>query len=101
MAIDAGHLAAIAAMAVATYGTRIAGLWLVRALRPGHSMQAALDAVPDAVLTAVIATALARCGLADAGAAAVTVIAAFRLPLLPAVIIGVLAAVALRSALAG
>jgi uncharacterized membrane protein len=60
-------------------------------------VRAALDAVPVAVLTAVIAPSLAKGGLADVAAAAVTVIAAFRLPLLPAVVIGVLAAIGFRA----
>jgi uncharacterized membrane protein len=101
MTIDGTHLAAILAMALATYGTRVGGLWLARIFRPGRATQAALDAVPVAVLTAVIAPALARGGLADAGAAVVTVAAACTLPLLPAVVAGVVTAVVLRSILPG
>ncbi len=100
MKLDAANIAAILAMAAATYATRISGLWLVRYVRPGRVMQAALDAVPVAVLTAVIAPALARGGPADIAAAAVTMVAAFRLPLLAAVVIGVLAAVGFRALLA-
>jgi uncharacterized membrane protein len=96
--IELSHLAAILAMAVATYATRIGGFLLVRSLRPGPNLQTALEALPVAVLTAVIAPALAKGGIADLGAAGVTLVAALRLPLLAAVIVGVATAVVLRSA---
>lgn len=101
MQVELGHLAAIVAMAIATYATRIGGFWLVRMFRPGRNLQVALDALPVAVLTAVIAPALAKGGAADLGAAAVTLAAAFRLPLLVAVITGVATAVVLRSLVPG
>jgi len=95
--VDPANLAAIVAMAIATYATRISGLWLVRVLKPGPVGQAALDAVPVAVLTAVIAPALFKGGAADMIAAAITIAAAARLPLLATVAVGVVSVVVLRN----
>lgn len=89
----------ILAMAVATYATRIAGLWVVSHLRPTPVLTAALDAVPVAILTAVIVPAIARGGAPDLLAALVTLLAAFRLPLLATVAVGVVSVVALRAVL--
>lgn len=99
MKIQLENVAAILAMALATYATRIAGLWLMRFLRPGPAVQIALDAVPVAVLTAAIAPALLKGGPADLAAAALTCVAATRLPLLATVAIGVVSVVVLRSVL--
>jgi uncharacterized membrane protein len=101
MKLELSNLLAILAMAVATYGTRLGGLWLLRTVRPTPALQAALDAVPVAVLTAVIAPSLVKGGPSDLAAAFVTIVAAARLPLLPAVAIGVASAVALRGLLVG
>jgi branched chain amino acid efflux pump len=98
--LDLVNVLAILAMAIATYATRVSGLFLVRYLRPGPVLQSALNVVPVAVLTAVIAPMLAKGGVADLAAAALTVIAALRLPLLAAVVLGVLAAVGFRALLA-
>ena len=94
--VEAINLAAILAMAAATYATRIGGLWLLRLVKVTPRLQTSLDALPVAVLTAVIAPSLARGGPADLIAAAVTLIAAMRLPLLPVVIVGVGTVVLLR-----
>jgi len=96
MKLEAINLAAILAMAAATYATRIGGLWLLRLVKVTPRLQTSLDALPVAVLTAVIAPSLARGGPADLIAAAVTLIAAMRLPLLPVVIVGVGTVVLLR-----
>lgn len=97
MIIDPANLAAILAMAVATWCTRVGGLWLLQIVRVSPRGQAALDALPVAVLTAVIAPSLVKGGPADLCAAAVTLIAATRLPLLPVAIIGVVSAVLFRN----
>jgi len=94
--LDAANLAAIIAMALATYATRVSGLWLLRFVRVTPRMQAALDALPVAILTAVIAPALMKGGTADILAAGVTLLAASRLPLLATVILGVSSAALLR-----
>mgnify|MGYP001226919253 FL=1 len=96
MKLDAANLAAIIAMALATYATRVSGLWLLRFVRVTPRMQAALDALPVAILTAVIAPALMKGGTADILAAGVTLLAASRLPLLATVILGVSSAALLR-----
>ena len=96
MTVDPANLAAILGMAIATYATRIAGLWLLRVLRPGPILASALDAMPVAVLTAVIAPSLAKGGVPDLIAGAITVVAAMRLPLLATVSIGVASAVVMR-----
>ena len=99
MTVDPQNLLAILAMALATVGTRVAGLILADRLPRTGRIRVALDALPPAVLTAVIAPA-AMAGPAEMTAAAVTILAAFRLPLLATVAIGV-ATVAVMRALMG
>ena len=96
MTLDPANLAAIVAMAVVTYATRIGGLWLLRFVKVTPRVQASLDALPVAVLTAVIAPSLVKGGTPDLIAAALTLLAATRLPLLAVVGIGVGSAVLLR-----
>ena len=96
MTLDPATLLAIAGMAIVTYLNRVSGLVLVRFVRLEGRTKAALDALPPAILMAVIAPmALAR-GPAETAAAVITVIAALRLPLIAAVAIGVASVVALR-----
>ncbi len=87
---------AITGMAVATYFTRIAGLWAVRRFEARGRMKAALDAVPPAILMAVIAPQVLTGGPAETLASVVTLLAALRLPLIVAVATGVASVVALR-----
>ncbi|MGI9512587.1 MAG: AzlD family protein [Anderseniella sp.] len=96
MSLDANTLLVIIGMALATYLTRIAGLWLLQFANVGGRARSAMDALPPAVLMAVIAPTVLATGLAETLAAAITVIAAFRLPLLVAVATGVASVVALR-----
>ncbi len=100
MTIDPTTLAAIAVMAVATYLTRIAGYWLVRHFTLTGRSAAALEAVPGAVLIALIAPMVLATGPAESGAALVTILIARRGAMLPAVVGGVAAAALLRLALA-
>jgi len=93
---DASTVAAIAAMAVVTAATRLGGLWLARAIPPHGRLATALEAVPAAVLMSVIAPAVFLQGPAEAMAAAITLVLAFRAPMMVAVVGGVLAVVALR-----
>lgn len=97
MTLDAATLMAILAMAVLTYATRVAGYALVRRLPLSPRTRRALDAVPGAVLVALVAPAILAHGPADALAGAITVLAALRLPVLAVVVIGVLAAGLLRA----
>ena len=100
MTVETANLAAIVAMAVVTYATRIGGLWLLRFVKVTPLVQTSLDALPVAVLTAVIAPSLIKGGAPDMIAAALTLLAASRLPLLAVVVIGVGSAVILRHVLA-
>lgn len=100
MSLDPLTLLAILGMAAATYLTRIAGLWLVRFLNISGRVKAALDAVPPAILMAVIAPTAFATGWAETAAAGVTVLAALRLPFILAVATGVVSVVVLRWALA-
>lgn len=87
---------AILAMAVATYATRIGGM-LVGALLPRTGrVKQAFDAVPVAVLTALIAPAVTS-GTAEMVAGAVTVLTATRLPLIVAVAAGIACVALLRA----
>ena len=96
MSLDSQAVLAILAMALATYLTRAGGLWLLKLANVRGRTRAALDAVPPAVLMAVIAPTVFATGLAETVASAVTLLAAFRLPLLVAVAIGVASVVGLR-----
>jgi uncharacterized membrane protein len=98
MSIDLNTLLAIVAMAGATILTRVSGIFLLRYLSIGDETREALDAIPPAVLMAVIAPTALATGWAETVACAVTALVAMRLPLLPSVAIGVAAVVALRAA---
>ena len=89
-------LVAIFAMSVATYATRISGLVIGRFMPREGRIKHALDALPPAVLTAVIAPAVLS-GRAEMIAAAATLLAAFRLSLFPSMLIGVAAIVLYRT----
>ena len=92
-------MATILALGVGTYATRIGGhLVLSRFQRMDPRIEAALDAVPAAVMTAIVAPLALASGWAEAGAAAATMFASRRLPIHWALLIGVGAVVALRAA---
>ena len=93
-------LLAIIGMGVATYLTRLSGFYLLRGLTLSGPMKAALDALPPAVLMAVIAPMILATGLAETIAAAITAVAAFfRLPLAVTIVVGIVSVVALREIL--
>lgn len=96
MTLDTLNLIAILGMAAVTYLTRIAGLALAGRLDLSRRAQAAFDAIPPAVLVAVIAPSALATGWAETGAALLAALAATRLPLLAVVAVGVLAVVGLR-----
>jgi uncharacterized membrane protein len=96
MSLDAATLTAILAMALVTYATRVAGLLVAHRLDLTGRAKAAFDAIPPAVLVAVIAPTALTTGWAEAGATILTAIAATRLPLLGTVVAGVVAVVVLR-----
>ncbi len=97
MTVDPTTLAAIVAMAVVTYLTRIAGIFVAARLALSGRARAAFDAIPPAVLVAVIAPEALATGWPETVAALVTSLAATRLPLLATVAVGVVAVVALRA----
>ena len=97
MSLDPITLAAILAMALVTYATRAAGLLLADRLAFSGRAKAAFDAIPAAVLVAVIAPSALATGWPETGAAAATALAATRLPLLATIAVGVAAVVVLRT----
>ena len=99
MTLDPATLAAIAGMAIVTYVHRLSGLVLVRFVNVKGRTKAALDALPAAILMAVIAPTVLTVGPAETAASAVTVVAALRLPLILAVAVGVASVVAFRHAI--
>lgn len=96
MTVDPLTLAAIAVMAVATYFTRVAGFLVAGRLRLEGRAKAAFDAIPPAVLVAVIAPTALATGWPETVAAGVSAVAATRLPILATIALGVVAVVILR-----
>ena len=91
---------AIVGMGLATYATRVSGFYLLRGMNVSGRFKAALDALPPAVLMAVIAPVILTTGIAETIAAVVTAVAAyFRLPLALCILIGIASVVALRAVL--
>ena len=97
MRVEPAILMTILAMALITYGTRIAGLLLPNRLALRGRAKAAFDAIPPAVLIAVIAPTALATGWPETAAAAITMVAALRLPLLATIAVGVASVVALRA----
>jgi uncharacterized membrane protein len=97
MSVDPVSLGAIVAMALVTYATRIAGVFIAHRLVLTGRAKAAFDAIPPAVLVAVIAPSALATGWAETAAALITALAATRLPLLGTIAVGVVAVVVLRS----
>ena len=97
MIADPQNIAAIVAMAVVTYATRASGLFIAHRLELTGRLKAAFDEIPAAVLSAVIApSSMLATGWPETVAAALTMVAAFRLPLLGTVGVGVVSVVVLR-----
>jgi uncharacterized membrane protein len=88
----------IMAMAIATYATRIGGVLLGAYLPRTGWVKQALDALPAAVLTALIAPAVTA-GTPEMMAGGITVLAALRLPMVAAIGIGIASAALLRGVL--
>ena len=99
MSLDTITLAAILALAAVTYATRVTGFALVRQMELTGRAKLALEAVPGAVLVALVAPAVLTSGLADALAGLLTVLAALRLPVLGVVAVGVVSAGVFRAVL--
>ncbi len=90
-------LLAILAMASISYGLRISGVFLAGRLNLKGRMRAAFDAIPPAVLTAVVAPTLFATGPAETVAGALTILAATRLPLIGTIAVGVVSVVLARA----
>jgi uncharacterized membrane protein len=95
--LDPTTLATILMMAAVTYATRIAGIFVADRLILTGRAKAAFEAIPPAVLISVIAPTALATGWPETLAAAITMIAALRLPLLATMAVGVAAVVALRA----
>lgn len=97
--VDPLVMLAIAGMALVTYATRVGGWLATRRMVLSGRARAAMEAVPAAVLTAVIAPMALATGPAETLAAVITVLVSLKLPRLVTVAIGMAAVVALRAAL--
>ncbi len=87
---DGYLVAAVIGMGMATYGSRLAGYWLLRDVAITGRWKAALDAVPPAILMAVIAPSVFLGTWMEWVAAALTLGAALmRAPLLVSILLGV------------
>lgn len=97
MNLDAVTLLAILGMAVGTYATRVGGVYLVRGVTVKGRLKTALDALPPAILMAVIAPTILTTGIAETAAAGLATAAAFmRLPMVVVILTGVVGVVLLR-----
>ncbi len=97
MTLQLSTLIAIIGMALATYATRVAGLFLMRHVNVKGRTKAAFDALPPAILMAVIAPTIIATGFAETLAAAITASSAFlRLPMIVTIVIGMASVVLLR-----
>lgn len=96
MTVDTLTLATIVAMGVVTYFTRIAGIFIGGRLKLTGRAAAAFDAIPPAVLIAVIAPTALATGWPETIAALIAASIATRVPLLATIATGVVAVVVLR-----
>ncbi len=97
MTIDPVNLAAVLAMGALTYMTRILGFLIADRLPRSGPIRVALDALPPAVLVAVVAPIIMS-GPVEAAAGLVVLVLALRLPLIATVVAGVAVAAFLRLA---
>jgi len=96
-ALDPQLFLAILLMGCATYGTRLSGYLLLRKAKIEGRLKAALDAVPPAILTAVIAPAVLMEGWPERLAGAVTLaVALLRAPFLVTIFTGAASVVLFR-----
>lgn len=78
MNLDPLTLTAILGMALVTYLTRAGGIWLIERFAPSKKAEAALRAIPGAVLISIVLPAVAQQGLAEMFATLATGAAAWR-----------------------
>lgn len=96
MTLEITTLIAILAMMAATVFTRLSGLLLLRYVTLTPRARRALDAIPPAVLVAVVAPTAFATGIAETVGCIVTAFAALRLPMLASAAIGVVTVALLR-----
>ena len=102
MQIDSTTLLVILGMAVVTYATRIAGLWLMNRVTLSNRMRSWLNQIPGAVLISIVAPTVLTQSLAEAGAGLATVLVALRTGnLILAMLTGIGTVLILRSLLLG
>ena len=95
--LTADMLVIILGCALATYATRISGYLLIRKMKNiPPRMDAALNAVPAAVLTTLVAPAFVAGGLEVKVALAVSLLAGLWLSTIPMLLAGWAVAVAIR-----
>ena len=88
----------IVALGLGTYATRVGGhLVLSRFQKLDPRVEAALDAVPAAVMTAIVAPLALTTGPADAIAAGATILASLRLPIHAVLVVGMVVVASLRA----
>ncbi|MDH0834535.1 AzlD family protein [Acinetobacter sp. MYb177] len=97
--IHSTTLVAILLVAATTYLTRILGYVLLKNKTLSNKQRKILEVVPGCVLISVIAPYFVKDNVADLLAIAITLIAASRFSLLPTVVISMLSAALLRTAL--
>lgn len=98
MGLDPQGLLTIALMALATYATRVGGLWLMSRLTLSDRMEAWLGYIPGAILVSIVAPTVLASGIAEALAALAVVLVALRSGSMPiAMATGVGAVLALRA----
>jgi uncharacterized membrane protein len=76
--LDGLVVAVILGMAVVTYLTKAGGLWLLGRIEIGERTEAGLEALPGAIIVAIVAPELAGGGPAEWTAAAVAAVVAVR-----------------------
>lgn len=97
LAVSPQFLLTVFVLGLATYGSRVAGYWLLRGVTVTGRWKAAMDAVPPAILTAVIAPNVFLEGPAEMLAGAVALgVALLRAPLLITIASGMASVVLFR-----
>ncbi len=94
---DSAFYLTVLVLGLATYASRALGYWLLRGVTIKGRLKAAMDAVPPAILTAVIAPSVFLEGPAEKLAGAVTLaVALMRAPLLVTIVTGMASVVLFR-----
>lgn len=95
--LDPFVLGVVLAMAVVTYATKAGGLWLLGRVEVGDRTEAGLEALPGAIVVAIVVPELANGGPAEWSAAGLAALVAWRTDnLLAALGVAMVAVVALR-----